>query len=212
MNAFAIRITYPYEVVARVISRWSTYCKRIACYEHNDDGAERVHCHIYVEGVKVDKKRLQQLAAEAVAVTVPNQDKSKRAHSLMSFRQKEYDYNIAGYSYLTKGKYDASYLQGFTKEQADEWKAAWVDPAQHITRTPARIMYEEFLSWWHDKANRLPLGMEDTPELVVSRAHAFLRSYHHGVLPYNWRMVKGNLIQNYCDNYRVKYPNNWKEW
>jgi len=210
MNNFAVRITYPYTVVERVIARWSTHCQRIACYEHNDDGAERLHCHLHLENVNVSSKRLSQLANEAAPMTVPQE--GRRASSLISFRGKEYDKNIAGYAYLTKGKYEPSYLQGFTKEQSDLWKASWVVPAEHAKRDSATILFDDFISWWNDKENRLDLDQEVTTQMLLSRAHKFLRSRTRILSKFKYLNEKWVLIQNYCDLYQIKYPEYWKEF
>lgn len=142
----AIRVTYPYTVVSRIIHVWTQHCQRIAVYEHDDDGANRIHCHIHVEDCRVTEKRLRQLAVEAgVTITVPGN--GTRATSLMAFRKKEYDKDPAGYSYLTKGKYEAKYLQGWTKTDTDTWKAGWVTPANHVKRTEWIKLYEDYLPY-----------------------------------------------------------------
>ena len=208
MNDFAVRITYPYETVLRIIAKWSTHCQKIACYEHDDDGANRIHCHLHLEGVRVTSKRLAQLANEVAPMTIPQQD--KRASSMLSFRSKEYDRNIAGYAYLTKGKYDAKYLQGFTKEESDTWKAAWVTPEHHEKRTIWRVLYEQFLVWWNDKENRLDVSNEITYEQVSSRSWKFLFSKHGRIWPPQAKTERQFLINSFCMNEGISLPKDHK--
>lgn len=165
MANFAIRVTYPYTVVERVIAQWATYCTKIVCVEHNDDGANNVHCHLHLEGCRVSSKRLGQLANEVAPMTRPNPP--KRATSLLSFRAKEYDYRIEGYAYLTKGKYHFSYIQGFTAEDWEKWKAAWVVPTEHIKATFWTKSCEDFekaypSSYWIQHAERLEKAVHET--------------------------------------------------
>jgi len=129
----AVRITHPYDNgVDRIVRAWSRYCQNIAVYEHDDDGAKYNHCHLHIEGFTCGIKNLQTLAkATGLPLQKPGVD-GKRATSLMSIRREEYDFHPAGYAYLTKGKYEPKYLQGFTKEQTDIWKKTWVPKEEHV--------------------------------------------------------------------------------
>jgi len=132
-NGAAVRITHAYDKgVDRIVRAWSPYCKNIAVYEHDDDGANHLHCHLHIEGFSCVIKRLQQLAKETGVPLQKKGENGKRATSLMAFRQADYDFHPSGYAYLTKGKYEPKYLQGFTTEQTNIWKQTWVPREDHV--------------------------------------------------------------------------------
>jgi len=224
-NCYAVRVSYPYvspgmdantldedtmrqvgrTSVRSIVAMWSTHVQNMVVYEHDDDGANRIHCHIMLENVRVSKKRLQQLAAEVCNTSIPGAA-GQRALSLMSFRSKGYDGNIAGFSYCTKGKYDPKYIQGWNAQDALRWKEAWVAPELHIKRTPWKILREEFNLWWNDKANRLDSDTEVNTRLIVSRVFKFLWSKHGNDYPPQARTERWYLITNYCILYQVEFP------
>lgn len=143
LDNYAVRITHPWESVARIVKLWSGFAKRIAVYEHNDDGANNIHCHLHLEDVSCTSKNLQ-IVAKTSGVPLLIEREGQRATSLMSFRGKEYDKHVSGYAYLTKGKYEPKYLQGWTTTDTDSWKAAWVTPKNHVKRTELRILFDKF--------------------------------------------------------------------
>lgn len=225
-NCYAVRVSYPYvspgmdspstdgegvigilrTSVRSIVNMWSTHVQRMVVYEHDDDGANRIHCHLMLEGVRISKKRLQQLASEVCNVTVQSTVRGQRASSLMSFRSKDYDGNIAGFSYCTKGKYDPKYIQGWTAEDAQRWKEAWVAPELHTKRTPWKILREEFDIWWNDKPNRLDLDITVTTDLIRTRVFKFLWAKHGGDYPPQAKTQRWYLITNYCHCYQVPFP------
>ena len=133
-NNYAVRISHPAEIVKRICSLWALRSKKLACYEHNDDGASNIHCHIIIEGADVEKKQLRNIASEVADV---------KGNALMSFRS-EYDGAVQGFSYMTKGKYDPVYLHGWTAADHDTWKAAWVPPTDYVKQTYWRKLYDKF--------------------------------------------------------------------
>lgn len=235
-NCYAVRVSYPYVMedlsqefrdaqrfitdldeqrhlnwrsVRSIVAVWATHVQRMVVYEHNDDGANRVHCHIMIEGSRISKKRLQQLAGEVCHTTAHNP--GHRKSSLMSFRTKEYDGNIAGYAYVTKGKYDPKYIQGWTAEEAQGWKEAWVAPAEHQKRTTWRVLLDEFMSWSNDKSNRLDFDVEITTNLLLLRVRQFLLQRHQGLYPPQAKTERWFLVTNLCFQYRLPFPPMWKE-
>lgn len=199
---FAIRITYPYTVVERVIAQWATYCTKIVCVEHNDDGANNIHCHLHLEGCRVTSKRLSQLANEVAPMTRPNPP--KRATSLLSFRAKEYDYRIEGYAYLTKGKYHFSYIQGFTNEDWELWKAAWVQPSEHIKATFWTRSCEDFekaypSSYWIQHAETLERTLHQTIK-------TYIFTKYNRMLPPQAKSESDFLMRTFCARFNVNPP------
>lgn len=132
-NSYAVRITHPAEIVKRICSLIAMKCKRLVAYQHDDDGANNIHCHLIIEEADVAKKQLRNIAAEICDVKGPK----------MSFRS-EYDGDIRGFSYLTKGKYDPFYIHGWSLDDHDVWKSHWVPPKDYVKQTYWRKLYDKF--------------------------------------------------------------------
>lgn len=218
----AVRITYPWVVVERIVRAWALYATKIACYEHDDDGAANLHCHLHLEGVNVSTKRLSQLASEIVPMTVPNP--GKRATSKMSFRGKEYDKHPSGYAYLTKGKYDAKYLQGFTLDEAELWKKTWVLPTNHQKRTEWMKTYQDFMATtpviaplpqhlnWLDNPYQAGPPLPDYSRYIQLKllAHSFCRKKLGSWCP-QWNNYMKAIIINYRWNHPgISVPDKWQ--
>ena len=202
MENFAVRITYPWTVVQQVVAQWATYCTKIACVEHNDDGANNIHCHLHLEGCRVSSKRLGQLANEVAPMTRPNPP--KRATSLLSFRAKDYDFRIEGYAYLTKGKYDPAYLQGFTQDDWTAWRNAWVVPSEHVKSTFWTKACEDF-----EKAYPSAYWLQHA-ETLERTLHATIRTYiftkYRRMLPPQAKSESDFLMRTFCMRFNVNPP------
>jgi len=142
-NSYAVRISHPAEIVKRICSIWAMRCKRLACYQHDDDGATNIHCHIIIEEADIEKKQLRNLAKPIADV---------HGNAMMSFRS-EYDGDLKGFSYMTKGKYEPVYLLGWTQEEHSKWKAAWVPPTEYVKQTYWRKLYDKFTAEVKDLEN-----------------------------------------------------------
>lgn len=215
-NCYAVRITLPYEpnmadedhmrrnTVMYIAGVWSRHVNKMVVYEHDDDGANNLHCHIMIEGCHVTKKRLQQLAQEQCALQ--RRVQGQRATSLMSFRSKEYDGHWTGFAYVTKGKYDPKYIQGWTREEAESWKAAWVKPEEHVKRTPWRVLMDSYNEWDNHPDNRLDPDVEVTPYIITTRVFRFLLRKHDGLYPPQAKTERWFLVTNLCHAYHIPFP------
>jgi len=223
-TGFAVRFTMAYDRgVDRIVRAWSLYAKKIVVYQHDDDGANNLHCHAHVEGFTHTVKRFQQLAAESgVPLTIKKEGKT-RATSLMSIRGKDYDHHPTGYSYLTKGKYEPSYLMGFTPEETQTWKAAWVPRAQHIKRTVWHQLQDKFEAEVKLDFTQLPpmtpeeelAAMAGKPvyrkhKYLYEKAHAFLVNMSGG----QWTPAYMNQLQSIVNTTawrnNISIPPRWK--
>jgi len=222
LENYAVRITYSFEKISAVIRAWSLHCKKIACYQHDDDGANNLHCHLHLEDVDCSFKRLSQLAAECLPITKPSGIPGKRAASLLTHRTKDYDKNIAGYAYLTKGKYDPKYLQGFTTEETEVWKSSWVTPASHTKRTPWVILYEKYKEQAPQKlefdVDRFFEAKIHNPKLIhphfvqlEAHARAWVRTQiPAGTWCPQFTAMLTCVVKTHCWNNGISIPNGWK--
>jgi len=220
----AVRITHPYENgVDRIVRMWSLYCQKIAVYQHDDDGANNLHCHIHLEGFTCGTKRLQQLAQQAGVPLQKQGVNGKRATSLMAFRQKDYDFHPAGYAYLTKGKYDPKYLQGFTKEEAKVWKETWKEPSEHVKETTWKKLFDKFLAYLHpdkppvvemsdDRMMEIWSGKAVHPQFLWILAHGrkFCRLETNGIRCPQYRSMLECVVISYCWKFNITTDKEWK--
>jgi len=222
MLGFAARITLPYASgVDRIMRAWSMYATKIVAYEHNDDGANNIHCHIHVEGFTQTVKRFQQLAKESGVPLQVKRDNDKRATSLMSIRGAEYDKHISGYAYLTKGKYEPKYLQGFTLEETQTWKATWIPRAKHVKRTCWHALQDKFLS---ESGFKLPtVTITDEAQIQVWEGkleHPFFTAVVTAAKKYVWSLSGGqwlpqqhnqiqSIVRTYCYANKITIPTKW---
>jgi len=216
-NGAAVRVTHPYDRgVDRIVRAWSLYCKKIAVYEHDDDGAKNLHCHIHIEGFTCSIKRLQQLAKESGVPLQKKGENGKRATSLMAIRQAEYDFHPSGYAYLTKGKYEPKYLQGFTREETDIWKQTWVPPAEHIKQTIWKKDNDHFKTIMPPKPQLDYLVVDndtiqrisrDYFESIVGQARSYIFKAYGCSWPPQAKARLNNLVISWCMETRTKlYP------
>jgi len=216
-NGAAVRITHAYDKgVDRIVRAWALYCKKIAVYEHDDDGANNNHCHIHLEGFTCGTKNLQTLAKQTgVPLQAPGKS-GKRATSLMAFRQKDYDFHPAGYAYLTKGKYEAKYLQGFTKEETDKWKASWVPYEEHVKETIWKKDNDHFKTIMPPKPqvdylvvdnDTLQRMSKDYFDCIVGQARSYIYKSFGCSWPAQARARLNNIVISWCMETRTKiYP------
>lgn len=220
-SGFAVRITHPASIAQRIIRAWSTYAKKIVLYEHNDDGANNLHCHAHVEGFNVTIKRFQQLAQESGVPLTYKKEGKTRATSLLSFRGADYDHHPSGYAYLTKGKYEPSYLQGFTKEETDQWKATWVQPQKHVKRTTWHKLYEKFESEMGKDIKPPPRKYNEYGELIEQSIIPIFEVLETAVKKFVWNLSGGIwtpqmynqiqcLIRTHAYKHKITIPQDWK--
>lgn len=223
MLGFAVRITLPYASgVDRIVRAWSLYAKKIVAYEHNDDGANNVHCHLHVEDFTTSVKRFQQLAQETGVPLTVKKDGKVRATSLMSIRGADYDKHISGYAYLTKGKYEPSYLQGFTQEETQIWKSTWIPRAKHIKRTVWHQLQDKFLSESNFKLPTVTLSDEAQVQVWEGKMpHPFFTLIETAARKYVWGLSDGqwlpqqknqieSIVRTYCNKNKISIPKGWK--
>lgn len=124
----AVRITRPFSDLSGTVRQWALKAERLVVYEHNDDGAERIHCHMLLLGVGCDAERLKQIVKETCPGTIG------KGNSFWSFKTKVAkvgqvdDTKCSTFiTYMTKGKYDAKYVKGWSEEELEVLKGEWVE-------------------------------------------------------------------------------------
>lgn len=184
MVGYAVRITRSFDDLRAVCERWKDRCETMVVYEH-DEGANRQHCHLYLGGVDVTTKRLKQISG------LPN-----LGNTLWSFKQATEDIDVY-ITYMSKGKYDPSYLYGYELKDCDRLRLLWVTPP--LPKPPALEKYLAFEVWLFQRPVEMRVFKDDVELLcrryILDRDNMF-------------NMVNQNQIKNYTETVCFKYKIN----
>jgi len=181
MTGYAVRVSKNAEQLVDIAKRWKPYCDTIVLYEHNED-ANRIHCHLYLGGVECTTKRLKQVSG------LPNQ-----GNSLWSFKKAEEDIDVY-ITYMSKGKYDPTYLHGYEFKDTERLKSLWVEPEK---KKPKAL--EEYLKFeGYVDAQPREMKVYDEDILRLARRYIMLRDSM-------FTMVNQNQIKNYAATYSFKH-------
>jgi len=140
---FAVRLAFAWNVVRDVVeSLWAPKCDKLVAYEHNTDGAERVHCHLLLMGCSVGAEQLKTLARNCAALS------TAKGNSAWSFKTKAKGLGLITEEsseryiiYMTKGKYDPQHNKGYDPAFLQTCKTKWVQSGPKDDRS---ITYNEF--------------------------------------------------------------------
>lgn len=192
MPDYAVRISYAYDLVAKLVSAWGQRSKTMAVYEHTAAEAERVHVHLVMTGTNVDKKQLRNIGSQFVSL---------KGNELCSF--KEFTGEEKAYVYMTKGVHDPKYLLGFTKEQADDWKSKWVAPKKVEKIDKWSKIYNQFVD-----SQGYDIRQETTNPLWVCKKCAmfYVREVLGLVFTPNAVNIYKMLVRTYCYDNKISIP------
>jgi len=178
-----VRISRTAEELHAVMLRWKNYAEEIVMYEHNEN-ANRIHCHIYLGGVKVSTKRLKQISG------LPNQ-----GNTLWSFKEATEDISIY-ITYMSKGKYDPNYLHGYEYKDCERLRQLWREPPAKVSK--ALLEYHTF----RDTTRALPEDHRRYKEDIERLATRFVFIRDHMFTMVNQNHIK-NYTASYCFEYRI---------
>lgn len=202
MPDYAVRITYPYERIASLVSAWAMRCETMAVYEHpQDERVNRTHCHMILTGTNVDKKQLRNIASRFADV------KGNENCSFKAFTGEE-----RAYVYMTKGVHDPKYLLCIPRITADDWKAKWTQqPAAAATPVDKwSKYYKQFVD-----SQGSEIRDETTNPLYVCKKNAmfYVRDILGMVFTPNAVNIYKMLVRTYCYDYKIQIPSGDKlDW
>lgn len=198
---YAVRLRCPYETLRSTIGNsWSMLAKHIVAYEHPEEG--NIHCHLLLTNVYTSTQHLKDemwacgvpcRKAELSFKTTFKVDKK----TVIDISEETWPKYIA---YMSKGKYEPKYTQGFSDETIQSYRALWVD----LTRDPPSysiyLEFKKYLDEQQDKSTVVSLGY------VKALAHIFMMNKHKS---HTWQMKKEQsaVIDDYCyyNNIPKKY-------
>jgi len=131
-NDYMVRITHSYQDASGVVALWASRADKVVVYEHVGEATEKVHIHLVIAGCDTHKKQLRNIG---MATGLP-----LKGNEYCSF--KKFDGNIITMIYCTKGKFDPSFIKGYTMDEANKWKSQW--RAHTKESNIERIYYQTF--------------------------------------------------------------------
>jgi len=114
-NDYMVRITHSFQDASGVVALWAARADKMVVYEHIGEATEKIHVHLVIAGSSIDKKQLRNIA---MATGLP-----LKGNEYCSF--KKFDGNTIAMIYCTKGKFNPSFIKGYTPAEADKWKSLW---------------------------------------------------------------------------------------
>jgi len=198
----AVRLTCPYETLRTTIGDWGLVSKHLVVYEHPEPN--NIHCHMLLTGVYVTTQNLKDtMWSHGVPCKGSGQLSFKETFKCPTTK-KVIDINEESWpkyiAYMSKGKYEPKYTQGFSDETIQSYRALWVDYTQH---KPAVQLYKEFERHIQSQTGRPGIMGLD---FIKAVAHDFMFQKHqtHSQL---MRREQSQLIDDYCyrNNISKKY-------
>lgn len=226
MPDYAIRVTRPYDSIASWVASLALKCSKLVVVEHNER-VSKVHCHLHVIGYDGHTDTLTNTLEKAL--NIDKTDKANRGNKLIS-KKTEYgekgnkkpidDGNI---SYMTKGKYNASYLMGYTLEEYLVFKAQGYDKKDYHEgekESPDAVYYRQ----WEEKFHGVNLVWDDDigEYKPAQKVLDFIDIKNHA---YAYAIEKNQRIRNrqslykfqmlvwtYCYRHDIKIPKDETKW
>lgn len=198
-----VRITHSYEEAKDVVYVWAGRCKRMAVYEHIGDITEKVHIHLCMDGCEVEKKQLRELGARTGL--------DLKGNAMCSM--KVWDGEERPLVYMTKGKFEPKYLQGFTTDDHLRWKSLWTEPE---CRSKDGQIYDHYMFdvderyMYYTKDNPINANNVLTHKFDFIKAHAKSCAFQHMKCVWNIQAVNlfKMLVYTFCFRSGVVIPKN----
>lgn len=192
---YFVRITHPYASLAALVGAWALRCEKLVAYEHTGTQTEKVHVHLLILGSSICSKQLRNIGKMYVNL---------KGNELCTIKEcVTWEQPVV---YMTKGKLDASYAMGFTKDQLDELKAKWVEPKRYEKKSVNQQFYE---SWEASDWKQLRNAIHAATELQRKRL-AETDAFGRDSALVNEEPVEFQAIKKYFRNY--VFTNNHHIW
>lgn len=218
MPDYAVRITHSYDIAKKIVAMWALKSTKMAVFQHVGEKTEKPHIHLSLEGTSVDKKQLRNLAA---STGIPVKGNEYMSFKDLSSQGEKY------FIYMTKGKYDASYLKGYTEEDVQRWKSQWVESEEyqkvskweelgmkfmHENKTELEQITEQYnktyMVWMSNGSSVPPKdGRYEEVSRLVSK---FINSKYRGWVPPQGRIEHRFLVFNVCKNLQMSLPADYR--
>lgn len=201
---YAVRLRAPYELLRQVCSDWSAKADKVLCYEHPDNRTN-IHCHLLLYNVYDSTDTLKRsLKLHGVNLKGSGQLSFKTSYKVNGEVVDMTDEALAKYiTYMSKGKYNASYNKGYTDEELEKLKSAWVE-YKTVNLSKDEILYQEFCQYVFDRMKKdcYSIGEAPTPAAVKVFAHEFVDA-RFALFTLKARQLEKALIDTYCYRFSI---------
>ena len=120
----AIRISRTFKELQEFLRHLSDHSEKLVVYQHDsDDEVTRDHVHALVVNPNISTDTMKYQIKKCLSVSVFN--KSDWAFVTEQKTKQPIDLNFI--TYMSKGKLDPVYNKGFTQEELDSYKNAWLN-------------------------------------------------------------------------------------
>lgn len=222
MTNYAIRVTRPYTKIASWVSSFALKCDKLVVVQH-DENCSKIHCHLHVVGFTGHTDTITNTLEKAL--NIEKSDKENRGNALLS-KKTTYDkkdpkpVDDKNISYISKGKYDAQYMKGYTMEEYLALKAQGYDKKDYHEgdkESPNAVYYRQFEAWFHSQPwAELPCyeGLDHCDEFSVIKRYAYnyAASKNQDVIDQKSRHKFQMLVWTYSYRYDVKVPKDETKW
>lgn len=185
---YAVRISDSWESLRQTVGAWALKAERILCYEHSDDGAARLHCHLLLWGVHDTVDNLKVIARGLGIKVTGNKgwtfkttfkDPKAIVHDI---DEQTYETYV---TYMSKGKYEPKYVKGYEQKFLDDAKNKWIEFPKRMKCSHEKMIYEKFKKHMIQVVCELhEKGIDETElnEKIIKRNAFQVAMEHHGVI------------------------------
>jgi len=194
MSHYAVRVTHSWVLAQSVVHLWALRADKVLVYEHSTEtntSADKTHIHMLLVNTSIDKKQLRNIAKETVVPVKGNEN--------MSFKTAEEPFGKY-ITYMTKGVLQPVYNKGFTPEELEECRQAWVAPNVYIKETAWSKLYNE----WLKEAPPHP-----DPSIYATVMRQWVEDPNPGLLPPNPQDEYIRLLERHTMAWMINYHHNY---
>lgn len=221
MTNYAIRVTRPYAQIASWISSLALKCDKLVVVQH-DENVSKIHCHVHVVGFTSHSDTITNTLEKAL--NIAKSDKDQRGNSLLSkkvtYGKDKTPVDDKNISYMSKGKYDAQYIKGYTAEEYTALKAQGYDKKDYHEgdkESPNAVYFRQFEAWFHCQPwTEMPIfnGLDHCNEFETIKSYAwkYAAEKNQFVIDQKSRHKFQMLVWTYSFRYDIKIPKNEMKW
>ena len=194
MPHYAVRVTHSWQQAQSIAHLWALRADKVLVYEHSKatfTARDKTHIHMLLVTTSVDKKQLRNIAKETVVPVKGNEN--------MSFKTAEEPFGKY-ITYMTKGLLNPVYNKGFTPEELEECRLAWVDPNEYIKETPWSKLYDE----WVKEAPQAP-----SPSQYATVVKQWMEDPHNAGAPPSPQDEYIRELERHTMAWMIKYHNGY---
>lgn len=206
---YAVRITFSAEKLARLCSRLTTVSERVCLYEHHEN-VSNIHCHLILWKYQGDIKNIKRWTEEALNLKIDKTKISIKSQYKPKGTVTSIPIDEGAISYASKGKYDPSYVTGWSKEEIEALKVKGFDKKDKPVKLSGDLAF--YSEWEQQFIMKLNVPMDEVSWYDI-RANAVSYCFHKlQVVNANFKNKVKMCVQTYCLSQGIKVPDAEKKY